>query len=270
MCSTRSFRIRLYVTDVTAGTTGRWKRIFLADITPPGSRAPSATERGDSPRVTLASEAIVAPDPSQNRLQLALQNGSTYEAGKAAADYHITMFPAGDQLLEAKKPDEVRAIRVAPEMDTRPLYRQAYEDTTIDRATRLDARTEFNERFAMPLACLLMALIGVPLGITRRRAGEIGGRGDDGSNRVPLLHVDDWLRGAVAARNSVGGSCGVASRCLAGGVRHLHGRPSGEAGRSRSARHDRSQSRHCVRWRNLDTCGWVRSACSHGCRCCHR
>jgi LPS export ABC transporter permease LptG len=133
-------------------------------------------ERGDSPRITLASEAIVAPDPSQNRLQLALKNGSTYEAGKEAADYHITMFPVGDQVLEAKKPEEIRAIRVAPEMDTIPLYQQAYrqeyQDTTLDRTARLDARVELNQRFAMPLACLLMALIGVPLGITRRRAGK--------------------------------------------------------------------------------------------------
>ncbi len=162
----------LYVTDVTTGATGRWKRIFMADVTPPGNRAPSAMERGDSPRITMASEALVAPDMSQHRLQLALKNGSTYEAGKDAADYHITMFPTGDQILDAKKPEEIRAIRVAPEMDTGPLYRQAYKDTTLDRTARLDARTELNQRFAMPLACLLMALIGVPLGITRRRAGK--------------------------------------------------------------------------------------------------
>lgn len=162
----------LYVTDVTTGATGRWRRIFMADVTPPGSRQPGAVERGDSPRITLASEAIVAPDMSQHRLQLALKNGSTYEAGKEAADYHITMFPTGDQILDAKKPEEIRAIRVAPEMDTLPLYKQAYKDKTLDRTARLDAQTEFNQRFAMPLACLLMALIGVPLGISRRRAGK--------------------------------------------------------------------------------------------------
>ncbi len=163
----------LYVTDVVTGTTGLWRRIFLADVTPPAERLPSATERGDdSPRITLASEAIVSPDAAQNRLQLSLRNGSTYEAGKEATDYHITMFPAGDQVLEAKKPDEIHAIRVAPEMDTGPLYRQAYKDASLDRTARLDARTELNQRFAMPLACLLMALIGVPLGITRRRAGK--------------------------------------------------------------------------------------------------
>ncbi len=162
----------LYVTDVTTGPTGLWKRIFLADVTPPEERLPSATERGDSPRITLASEAIVSPDATQNRLQLSLRNGSTYEAGKDATDYHITMFPNGDQVLEAKKPDEIHATRVAPEMDTIPLYRQAYKDASLDRTAKLDARVELNQRFALPLACLLMAMIGVPLGITRRRAAK--------------------------------------------------------------------------------------------------
>ncbi|MEI4902524.1 LptF/LptG family permease, partial [Klebsiella pneumoniae] len=72
----------------------------------------------------------------------------------------------------ARKPAEIRASRVAPEMDTLPLYRQAYQDAQLDRTAQLDARMELNQRFALPLACLLMTLIGIPLGITRRRAGK--------------------------------------------------------------------------------------------------
>jgi LPS export ABC transporter permease LptF len=162
----------LYVTDVTTGVTGRWKRIFLADITPPEQRPPGASERGDTPRITLASEAIVVADPSLNRLQLSLRNGSTYEPGKEAADYQITAFPVGDQALEARKPPEAKASHPAVEMDTLPLYEQAYHDAALGRAEKLDARIELHQRFALPLACVLMALAAVPLGITRRRAGK--------------------------------------------------------------------------------------------------
>jgi len=162
----------LYVSDVTTGVTGLWKRIFLADITPPEERPPGSQERGDEPRITLATEAVVVSDPALNRLQLSLQNGSTYEAGKDVGDYRITAFPAGDQALEANKPAEVRATRPSVEMDTRPLYRLAYRNPALDRTAKLDARTEFNQRLALPFACLLMALVGIPLGITRRRAGK--------------------------------------------------------------------------------------------------
>jgi LPS export ABC transporter permease LptG/LPS export ABC transporter permease LptF len=161
----------LYVTDVTNGVTGRWKKVFLADITPPEKRAAGAAE-SVGPRITLASEAIVVADPSLTRLQLSLRNGSTYEAGKEVSDYHITAFPTGDQALQARKPAEVRATRPSVEMDTLPLYREAYHDTSLDRTARLDARVELHQRLALPMACLLMALVGVPLGITRRRAGK--------------------------------------------------------------------------------------------------
>ena len=162
----------LYVTDVTTGVTGRWKKIFLADITPQEDRTAGAPERGDGPRITLASEAVVVADPSLSRLQLSLRNGSTYEAGKETADYHITAFPAGDQALQASKPAEARASRPTIEMDTPPLYRQAYHDSALNPTDTLDARIELQERLALPLACVLMALVGVPLGITRRRAGK--------------------------------------------------------------------------------------------------
>jgi LPS export ABC transporter permease LptF/LPS export ABC transporter permease LptG len=162
----------LYVTDVTTGLTGRWKRIFLADITPPETRPAGAAERGEGPKITLASEAVVLADPKLNRLQLSLRNGSTYEAGKEITDYHITAFPEGDQALDASKPAEVGAAQPTVEMDTLPLYRQAYHTAGLSPTDKLDARIELHQRLALPLACVLMALVGIPLGITRRRAGK--------------------------------------------------------------------------------------------------
>ena len=65
------------------------------------------------------------PDPSANRLQLSLKNGSTYEAGKDAGDYHISEYSGqGDQALYAEKPQgRDRFPGPSIEMDTRPLYR---------------------------------------------------------------------------------------------------------------------------------------------------
>ena len=82
----------LYVGDVIVGPPSRWRQIFVADVTPPGERGPSASERGDNPVISLAPEAIAVPDPSANRLQLTLENGSTYEVGKDRGDYHIEQY----------------------------------------------------------------------------------------------------------------------------------------------------------------------------------
>jgi LPS export ABC transporter permease LptG/LPS export ABC transporter permease LptF len=161
----------LYVTDIITGPTSQWKRIFMADVTPPGDRKPGAADRGDTPRVTLSSSALAVPDVEHNRINLALKNGNTYEVDKDG-NYHISGAPAGTQGLEASKPDEVHSTRPAPEMDTRPLYRKAYFDKSQTREDILDERIELHQRLAVPLACILLALAGIPLGVSTRRAGK--------------------------------------------------------------------------------------------------
>jgi len=163
----------LYVGDVIIGPPSRWRQIFVADVTPPGERAPSASERGDNPSITLAPEAIAVPDPSANRLQLSLQNGSTYEPGKDAGDYHISEY-SGQRGLNAERPKEATLSRPVTQMDTRPLFRLAYRTPGLDKNSKLDAQIELNERFALPWACILLSLAGIPLGITTRRAGKSG------------------------------------------------------------------------------------------------
>ena len=162
----------LYVAGVAPGGTSHWKRVFLADVTPPDKLPPGAAERGDSPRVTLAAEAVAVADVAQNRIQLSLPQGSTYEAGKDPADYRVVGFDHLDQSLPAQRPSEVRNTRPAIEMDTIPLYRVAYGGATGDGAGPLDARIELHQRLALPLACLLLALAGIPLGVTTRRSGK--------------------------------------------------------------------------------------------------
>src|SRR4029077_2035479 len=60
----------------------------------------------------------------------------------------------------------------ASEMDTRSL---------LDKAKRSDpvlARwylIEFHRRFALPTACLVLALVGIPLGLSSKKSGKSGG-----------------------------------------------------------------------------------------------
>jgi LPS export ABC transporter permease LptF/LPS export ABC transporter permease LptG len=153
----------LYISDIPSNTNTRWHRVFLADVTP-------SSDRSDSPRVTLATDAIAVPDAAQNRIQLSLTNASTYEAGKDPSEYRVFSSPARDQLLQAKRNDDVPSRPVA-EMDTGPLYKLAYGNQP-DRERTLEARIELHQRLALPFACMLLALTGIPLGVGSRRAGK--------------------------------------------------------------------------------------------------
>ncbi|HEY3740474.1 MAG TPA: LptF/LptG family permease, partial [Bryobacteraceae bacterium] len=165
-------KVVLYVYDITpiTGLISEWKRVFIADVTPPEDR-PNKSTSGDGPRVTLAQSAIARPEPQFNRIQLNLDQTSTYEAEKDYTHYKASRFPDGTQLLEAERSTDTKT-HVERELDTRPLYRMAYKTPDVDPSARTEARIELFQRLTLPPACLLLALVGIPLGVSSRRSAK--------------------------------------------------------------------------------------------------
>jgi LPS export ABC transporter permease LptG/LPS export ABC transporter permease LptF len=158
----------LYVGDVIPGPVVRWKRVFLADLRPPNERRSGARESGEAPPITIAEEAIAVADPANNRIQLSMKNGSTHELGREPTEDYNSFFPTGEQVLEARKREGVR-VAAYSELDTLPLYRRIRD---MPAAESVDARLELHQRLALPWACVLFALVGMPLGVSTRRSGK--------------------------------------------------------------------------------------------------
>lgn len=156
----------LYVGQVVPGPVVRWRNIFLADISPPEKRKKTSSgEIGDAPRITTASEAIAVPNVERNSIQLSLTNGSTHEIGQDnLLQYYSTTFPKLEQVLEAAKRNEVRPRTQHTAMDMGPLWRES--------SRSVEAGIELHNRLALPPACLLLALMGLPLGISTRKGGK--------------------------------------------------------------------------------------------------
>ena len=161
----------VYVSDVVPGAVTKWRNVFIADLTPAQERKAESHERGDAPRITVASEAIAVPDVQRNLIQLSTLNGATYDVGKDVTEYYSTSFPTGEQILEATKPNEVKA-KGYTEIDTVPLYKIAYRDPKLEPDKVIEARIELHQRLALPPACFLLALIGIPLGVSSRKGGK--------------------------------------------------------------------------------------------------
>ncbi len=154
----------LYVGDVISGPVIRWRNVFIADMTPPDQRKRGTQEAsGDAPRITIATDALAVPDSPHNSIQLRLLNGSSHEVGKELEGYFNIRFPSLDQILEAKPPEEQRA-KAFTGLDTEPLREEAKKSR--------DADIELQRRFSLPLACLLLALVGLPLGVSSRKSGK--------------------------------------------------------------------------------------------------
>lgn len=164
----------LYVGDVTPPPNVKWRNLFIADITPPEERPKSAREYGDGPRITLANEAIVTPDTAHNRIQLSLAGATAYDVEKDITKYSVSYGQTNEQILDAEKPAEKRPSKPSTLIDTGPLYRLAYRDPSVDAQRRFEARIELHQRFALPLACVMLALVGIPLGVSSRKGGKSG------------------------------------------------------------------------------------------------
>jgi len=154
----------LYVGDVISGPVIRWRNVFIADMTPPEQRSRTTQEAAsDAPRITVATEALAVPDSTKNSIQLRLLNGSSHEVGKELERYFNIRFPSLDQVLAAKPPEEQRA-KAYTGLDTEPLRAEAKQSR--------DADIELQRRFSLPPACLLLALVGLPLGVSSRKSGK--------------------------------------------------------------------------------------------------
>jgi LPS export ABC transporter permease LptG/LPS export ABC transporter permease LptF len=168
----------LYVDDVSSGTGPTvWKRIVIADTSPPGSR--KSTHGGGHPAgpiITLAQEAVAIPDQAQGRIQLHMYGESTHESSmdeqKGEKGIH-TLAPTGDMALD-EAPPRAQTAHAFKDMLTPDLLR-FIRGAAKGTQPWIDASLELQGRMALPVACIMLAMIGIPVGTSSKRGGRSSG-----------------------------------------------------------------------------------------------
>ena len=164
--------IVLYVGNVSmAGKQVYWHQVFIADVTPSDELAREGKNRGAGARIIVAEEAIPHPDAANNRIVLDMRNFRSTERDKDG-NVITTVAPTQVEALQAQKQEELQVNKTVQEMDTGPLYKRVYRRHDLSREDYVDAAIELHQRFALPLACILLALVGIPLGISSRKGGR--------------------------------------------------------------------------------------------------
>src|SRR5579862_5610196 len=148
----------LYVQDISAAAT-HWHGVFLAE-----------SDAQDLSRLTLAEDAIVIAERTEGKLELYLHNGSVHEVSAddpnhyglssfVERDFGVSAAANADATPEALTDDQRSLRELAAE--TGPAARHAY--------------VEINRRLAFPAACLVFALLALPLAARPRRGGRAAG-----------------------------------------------------------------------------------------------
>lgn len=152
----------LYVQTVKGGTgASNWDQVFMADVSDPSN-----------PIITTAASATVVNDSSQELL-MRLRNGSRHEtvAGQPQ-QYNISRFSNTDLPLTLTPQSETHIGRLDTAIFALPM------GTLMQRTHGPDARRfqlELQSRLSYPAACLVLMLVGVPLGVMSRRGGKSSG-----------------------------------------------------------------------------------------------
>ena len=149
----------LYVQDVRSGTgAANWRQLFLADVTDP-----------TAPKITTAASATVVSDSTQGLL-MRLRDGTEHEtiAGQPQ-QYNVSTFDTTDLPFAASQQSESHLGRLDTPIYAMPMGELREHIHAPDGQRFL---IEMYTRFSYPTACLVLMLVGVPLGVTSRRGGK--------------------------------------------------------------------------------------------------
>jgi LPS export ABC transporter permease LptF/LPS export ABC transporter permease LptG len=152
----------LYVQDASSAEgAALWKGVFVADISNPSA-----------PKITLAQSGI-AVSQGMDKLRMHLENGSQHETvPRQPEQYAISTFAETDlpiQLPEVQNP--ANTVTPAAEMSTSDLLQRMRENGPRSRVYAI----EFHRRLALPTACIVLALVGIPLGLSAKKGGKSTG-----------------------------------------------------------------------------------------------
>jgi LPS export ABC transporter permease LptG/LPS export ABC transporter permease LptF len=156
-------KIILYVQDVKAMSGGAlWKGVFLADLTDPAA-----------PRISLARQGLLVSQ-GPDTLDLHLIDGSTHETDPKNPDqYQISTFQTTDIPIQVPQQNsQEHEPRSLHELKIGDLLRIA---RTADPVTRRWDLIEYHNRLALPTACIVLALVGIPLGLSSKKGGKSSG-----------------------------------------------------------------------------------------------
>ncbi len=152
----------LYVQDVRTGEgVSVWHHVFLADIGDPLT-----------PTITTAEQATVINGGSHT-LSMRLRDGQKHELiPKDPNSYNISTFAETDLPIQLSDQENVRLGR----SDTPVL---SMSNHALFMAAKQPGgrwfQIELEKRFAYPTACLVLMLVGIPLGLSSKRGGKSTG-----------------------------------------------------------------------------------------------
>ena len=132
------------------------------------------TRLTDEPNTIIAKKAYLIADPKELTVTILLENGSTHTVDPDFQNYRKMDFAVydvnldiGSSLFDEKKLKE----KSSGEMTVLEL-RERLGKSGLEKQQLREVAIELNKKLSMPMSCLILGLLGIPLGIRTHRSAK--------------------------------------------------------------------------------------------------
>jgi LPS export ABC transporter permease LptG/LPS export ABC transporter permease LptF len=147
--------IILYVEDIR---NDQWNNILLVDMS-----------KSDQRKMTLAQHGALLVDRTPDKLQLYLEGGNTHLlAADKLTDYSVIHFTHSEIPLPPMVPKASQSTK-------RSLSEYSNAELIVESRKPNAPRSfivELHRRLALPFSCIVLALLGIPLGVSSSKGGK--------------------------------------------------------------------------------------------------
>ncbi|WP_243370673.1 LPS export ABC transporter permease LptF [Geotalea sp. SG265] len=124
------------------------------------------------PSTIIAARGAIHADHGTRSVRLHLADGSIHRTS-GREGYRLVQFSDYDLHMNLNQ-DAQPVKRNEQDMSLAEL-RAEWNSPSTDDKRKQEMRLEYHRRFSLPFACLIFALVGMPLGIQNRRSGKAAG-----------------------------------------------------------------------------------------------
>jgi len=188
--------LMIYVNDVDP-RSGVWKGVFIADSRPEDNAKQPVTPQQTVDSSAQDANALPFAAQQRNSQRIIIAETGTLSVLQPSKQVWMNLHSAWTHVWDPRKPDRydlnrnaqqrmrlpdkfstdqngmpVRSLR---ELNLRELFDQARMASDADPEVYRLAKVEIHKKFAIPFACVVFGVLGLPLGITNRRGGKSSG-----------------------------------------------------------------------------------------------
>jgi len=136
------------------------------------------TNSTESPQIITSDEGIIYSNPETLKIQLKLSKGTIHEPSKERSNFETLNFDKYNITLSLPETERLEQKAL---VGHRELSLEKLKEKILDKRKKglptTGQEVEISKKFSLPVACLLFAFFGAPLGIKSSRSGKSGSFG---------------------------------------------------------------------------------------------